>query len=117
MIPCPGSPIWYPGKIPPDKNLPGKNPPEKISLNAVERDPVETRVLNPNASEASYKPEQRRRGSVPPGGETSGGEYRGGNFRGGKALAPFGTPLFVSAIMCAYDATKAVTCLALLDTR
>ena len=59
MIPCPGSPIWYPGKIPPDKNLPGKNPPEKISLNAVERDPVETRVLNPNASEASYKQEQR----------------------------------------------------------
>ena len=24
--------------------------------NAVEREPVETRVLNPNASEASYKP-------------------------------------------------------------
>jgi len=33
--------------------------PRKISLNAVEREPVETRVLNPNASEASYKPEQR----------------------------------------------------------
>merc|ERR1719452_359327 len=44
----------YPDKIPP-----GKNPPEKISLNAVEREPVETRVLNPNASEASYKPKQR----------------------------------------------------------
>ena len=29
------------------------------SLNAVEREPVETRVLNPNASEASYKPKQR----------------------------------------------------------
>ena len=28
-------------------------------LNAVERKPVETRVLNPTASEASYKPEQR----------------------------------------------------------
>ena len=28
-------------------------------MNAVEREPVETRVLNPNASEASYKPEQR----------------------------------------------------------
>jgi len=28
-------------------------------LNAVEREPVETRVLNPNGSETSYKPEQR----------------------------------------------------------
>ena len=28
-------------------------------MNAVEREPVETRVLNPIASEASYKPEQR----------------------------------------------------------
>ena len=28
-------------------------------MNAVEREPVETRVLNPTASEASYKPEQR----------------------------------------------------------
>ena len=28
-------------------------------LNAVEREPVETRVLNPIASEASYKPKQR----------------------------------------------------------
>ena len=28
-------------------------------LNAVEREPVETRVLNPTASEASYKPKQR----------------------------------------------------------
>ena len=27
--------------------------------NAVEREPVETRVLNPTASEASYKPKQR----------------------------------------------------------
>ena len=38
---------------------PRKKTPEKISLNAVEREPVETRVLNPNASEASYKPKQR----------------------------------------------------------
>ena len=30
-----------------------------IPLNAVEREPVETIVLNPNASEVSYKPEQR----------------------------------------------------------
>ena len=50
--------IWYPDKIPPTKNPPEKNPPEKIHLNDVEREPVETRVLNPNASEASYKPEQ-----------------------------------------------------------
>ena len=28
-------------------------------FNAVEREPVPTRVLNPNASEASYKPKQR----------------------------------------------------------
>ena len=28
-------------------------------MNAVERDPVETRFLNPTASEASYKPKQR----------------------------------------------------------
>ena len=38
---------------------PRKNLPEKIPLNAVERKLVETRVLNPNASEASYKPKQR----------------------------------------------------------
>ena len=28
-------------------------------MNAVEREPVETRVLNPTASEAGYKPKQR----------------------------------------------------------
>ena len=28
-------------------------------MNAVEREPVPIRVLNPNASEASYKPKQR----------------------------------------------------------
>ena len=28
-------------------------------MNAVEREPVETRVLNPTASEASHKPKQR----------------------------------------------------------
>ena len=28
-------------------------------MNAVEHEPVETRVLNPTASEASYKPKQR----------------------------------------------------------
>ena len=44
----------YPDKIPPEKNHP-----KKILLNAVERDPVPTRVLNPNVSEASYQPKQR----------------------------------------------------------
>ena len=43
----------------PRQKSPGKNPPEKIPLNAVEREPVETSVLNPNASEVSYKPKQR----------------------------------------------------------
>ena len=38
---------------------PWKKSPRKIALNAVEREPVETKVLNPNASEASYKPKQR----------------------------------------------------------
>ena len=38
---------------------PGKNPSQKIPLNAVESKPVPTRVLNPNASEANYKPKQR----------------------------------------------------------
>jgi len=36
-----------------------KNNEADNSLNAVEREPVETRVLNPNASEASYKTKQR----------------------------------------------------------
>ena len=42
----------------PDK-IPWKKSPQKIPLNAVERESVPTRVLNPNASEASYKPKQR----------------------------------------------------------
>ena len=46
------------------------------------REPVPTRVLNPNASEASYKPEQRRGGTFP------GGIYRGGTFWGGVYLEP-----------------------------
>ena len=49
----------YPDKIILTKFPPEKNPPRKISLNAVEREPVETTVLNPIASEASYKTEQR----------------------------------------------------------
>ena len=40
---------WYLNKI----------PPEKLPLNAVECEPVPTRVFNPNASEGSYKPKQR----------------------------------------------------------
>ena len=39
---------------------PDKIPPEKIPFNAVERETVPTRVLNLNASEASYKPKQGR---------------------------------------------------------
>ena len=38
---------------------PEKIPPEKIPLNAVEREPVPTSVLNPNVSEASYKLKER----------------------------------------------------------
>ena len=33
-------------------------------LNAVEREPVPTRVLNPTASEVSYKPKQRSYGKT-----------------------------------------------------
>ena len=40
-------------------SMPEKVRNEKIPLKAVEREPVETRVINPNASEASYKPKQR----------------------------------------------------------
>ena len=53
-------------------------------LYAVEREPVETRVINPIASEASYKPKQRscrttnlnKKVLAPnsPGAEMSGGE-------------------------------------------
>ena len=46
-------------KSPRKKSSRKKNPPEKIPLNAVEREPVQTRVLNPNASEASDKPKRR----------------------------------------------------------
>ena len=34
------------------------------SLNDVEREPVQTKVLNPTASEASYKPKQRSYGKT-----------------------------------------------------
>ena len=86
------SPVFPPQFFPP-----GIPPPWEICR---WQKPVSTRVLNPNASEATYKPEQRRVRSVPQGvknprgGETSGREktgenHRGGNFRGGKALAPY----------------------------
>ena len=42
-------------------------------MNAVEREPVPTRVLNPNASEATYKPNQRSYRKT----------WAGGNFPGG----------------------------------
>ena len=41
-----------------------KNNEADNSLNAFEREPVPTRVLNPNASEASYKPKQRSYGKT-----------------------------------------------------
>ena len=43
---------------------PRKNNEAGNSLNAVEREPVPTRVLNPNASEASYKPKHRSNRNV-----------------------------------------------------
>ena len=43
-------------------------------MNAVEHEPVETRVLNPTASEASYKPKQR--------------SYRKTNLKKKKVLTP-----------------------------
>ena len=61
-------------------------------MNAVEREPIPTRVLNPNASEASYKPKQRMLqkneakkniflGGILVGGILSGGFYPGTQFR------------------------------------
>ena len=50
--------LRYPDKMLPERNAPGKNPLEKVPSNAVECEPVRTRVLNHNASEASYKPKQ-----------------------------------------------------------
>ena len=40
------------------EGYPDKITPEEITLNAIERQPVLTTVLNPNASEASYKQKQ-----------------------------------------------------------
>ena len=42
-------------------------------MNAGEREPVETRVFNPNVSEASYKPKQRSYR------KTWGGDFPGGS--------------------------------------
>ena len=41
------------------QGYPDKIPQEKIPSNAVEREPVQIRVLITNASEASYEPKQR----------------------------------------------------------
>ena len=57
---------------------PRKNNEAGNSSNAIEHEPVPTRVLNANASEASYKPEQRG------GGEHSLGEYTGVERSGGE---------------------------------
>ena len=47
------------------------------------REPIPTRVLNPNASEASYKPKQRSYRKTCRGGTFLGGIYRGWNVPGG----------------------------------
>ena len=53
-VPCRlGTEIWAPFRVMKKKNEAGNY------LNAVEREPVPTRVLNPNTSEASYEPKQR----------------------------------------------------------
>ena len=82
--------IFPPGKFPLEGSTSFVSPHEKyawkqrcLALREVcrWREPVPTRILNPNATEASYKLEQRR-------GEHSLGEYTGversgGNFPGG----------------------------------
>ena len=67
-------------------------------MNAVEREPVETRVLNPTASEASYKPKQRscrttnlKKKVLPPnspGVEMSGVEMSGAELSSAETAAP-----------------------------
>ena len=83
--------ILPPGKFPLEGSTPVVSPPEYsphekyawkqrcLALREIcrRRKPVPTRVLNPNASEASYKPEQRR------GGTFLGGIYRGRTELGG----------------------------------
>ena len=62
-------------------------------MNAVEREPVETRVLNPTASEASYKPKQRsyrttdlKKKVLPP--NSSGAEMSGAELSSTETAAP-----------------------------
>ena len=57
LLSCPAQ--TTPQKSVSELNPPGIYTPEKIPLNAVERKPVPTGVLNLNASEASYKPKHR----------------------------------------------------------
>ena len=59
-------------------------------MNAVEHEPFPTRVLNPTASEASYKPKQRSYGKtklkkINWGDHSTGGISWGGNSTGGSA--------------------------------
>ena len=68
-------------------------------MNAVEREPVETRVLNPTASEASYKPKQhsyrttnlKKKVLAPngPGAEMSGVELSSAETAAPKRTRPF----------------------------
>ena len=75
-------------------------------MNAVERESVETRVLNPTASEASYKPKQRsyrktnlkKKVLAPysPGAKMSGAESRAPNRRRRNVPDPKTTGIFQS---------------------
>merc|ERR1719154_174056 len=64
---------------------PTKNNEAGNSLNAIEREPVPTRVLNPNASEASYKRKQRSYRKTKVNKKTV-GENTGGEKTAGKRL-------------------------------
>ena len=82
--------IFPPGKLPPEGSTPVVFPPNEAWLCEIcrWREPVPTRVLNPNASEASYKPKQRsykpKKYSVLSGGNIPLGEYTGVECSGGE---------------------------------
>ena len=76
---------WWLELSPPEVSTPvfppGSFPPCEICR---WREPVPTRVPNPNASKASYKPEQRRGGSIHPEGENFQEEKNRGGTQGWK---------------------------------
>jgi len=91
---------FIPGQFPPGTSPPDTSSHEKytwkqccLALRKIcrWREPVPTKVPNPNAREASYKPEQRREGSDI--GESARGEKcPGGTAQGGSVLEPVWTP-------------------------